>query len=135
MMLWQRAQWLQGLEEGVDVWRSVPKAPASVLFSSLGSRARLNVFLASENLSHYEVVFSLFSPQVSLKKGHCLFSVALVFLETPTGTQQNKLGQPQPVGAEVKLLCLLGPLLVPRVLLLSFFCKRGFWAEKERAQL
>ena len=98
------------------------------------------VFLVTENLKHYWVSFSLLSSPFSMK-GHCVFSVAPLFFETLPDTWKNQLGelQSQPVGAEVNFcptspLALLGPLLVPRMLLLPFSFLQERILDRERKE-
>lgn len=91
-----------------------------------------DVFLVTENSKHHWGLFSLCSPQVSVK-GPCLFSVAPGFFElgnilcqAPPVPWQNLLQKPRGSSwwawkFSVFLPALLPLCLVPKVLLLPFF--------------
>lgn len=134
-MSFARASWLHGLEERVDIWRSVQKAPACCFVFQLGIRIKvvcLPCYRKPQAL--LGILFSLTSARRVIV--FCLYlPTPCLFWETFPGTWKNQLG----VWVWKLTLvrpALLGPLLVPRMLLLPLFYRRGFWVEKgKKAQL
>lgn len=105
----------------------------AVLFSTLGSRLRQSLSSLLQKTS--SIIRYLLLSNFSMK-GHCLLSVSPhpffgKHFQAPGRISQGSCSHSQWVWKLTLVRpALLGPLLVPRMLLLPLFYRRGFWVEK-----